>query len=81
VIQHSEAAQAWLEMIFSAEDLSIVFRDNGKGFAVPATPAEFARKGHFGLLGLYERAELLGASLNITSAPKQGTTVSIRVPG
>ena len=80
VVHHSEATQAWVEMMFSAAELTISIRDNGKGFIVPALPAEFARKGHFGLLGLYERADLLGATLNITSVPKYGTTILIRVP-
>jgi len=79
VIHHSEAAQAWVEMIFSPENLSISIRDNGKGFTVPVTPAEFAKKGHFGLLGLQERAELIGATLKITSTLRQGTLISIHL--
>ena len=79
VIHHSEAAQAWVEMIFSPENLSISIRDNGKGFTVPVTPAEFAKKGHFGLLGLQERAELIGATLKITSNLRQGTMITIHV--
>ncbi len=77
VVHHSEATQAWVEMSFSPENLSVSIRDNGKGFTVPATPAEFAKKGHFGLLGLYERAELLGASLKITSTLHKGTLITI----
>ncbi len=80
VIHHSEATQAWVEMVFSPDSISVSIRDNGKGFNVPSTPAEFARNGHFGLLGLYERAELLRASFKITSALKGGTTILIRLP-
>src|SRR5450759_4189891 len=49
VTHHSEADEAWVEIIYSPETLSISIRDNGKGFKVPVTPAEFAKKGHFGL--------------------------------
>jgi signal transduction histidine kinase len=79
VIHHSEAAQVWVDVGFTPENLSISIRDNGKGFTVPGSPAEFAKKGHFGLLGLYERAELLGAALNISSAPKRGTAILIQL--
>jgi signal transduction histidine kinase len=79
VIHHSEAAEAWVEIIYSPETLSITIRDNGKGFKVPVTPAEFAKKGHFGLLGLHERAELLGATLDIISTLHQGTLISIHL--
>ena len=54
--------------------------DNGKGFDVPKSPAEFAPSGHYGLLGLYERAELIGATLEIQSAPGQGTHLNIILP-
>jgi len=51
--------------------------DDGQGFAVPKSPAEFAPGGHFGLLGLHERAESIGARLEIQSAPGQGTRVIV----
>jgi nitrate/nitrite-specific signal transduction histidine kinase len=47
---------------------------------VPRTPAEFTPEGHFGLLGLYERAELIGAQLQINSSPKTGTHLRIFLP-
>lgn len=48
----------------------LVVADNGKGFT-PAT----ARKDSYGLLGMNERAQAIGASLSITSTPKRGTVV------
>ena len=51
--------------------------DDGSGFTVPESPAEFAPKDHYGLLGLHERAELIGAQLEIHSAPDQGTRLVI----
>ncbi len=79
VVHHSEARQAWVEMQFSANDLSITVRDDGKGFKVPGSAAEFAKKGHFGLLGLHERAELIGATLKISSTSRQGTVIAIQL--
>jgi signal transduction histidine kinase len=54
--------------------------DDGRGFIVPESPAEFAPRGHYGLLGLHERAELIGANLEIHSAPDQGTQLVITLP-
>jgi signal transduction histidine kinase len=79
VIHHAEAKHAWVELAFSDTGLSIKIRDNGKGFAVPANPAEFPAKGHFGLLGLQERAELINAHMDIISGPGKGTIISIQL--
>ncbi len=79
VIHHAQAGHAWVELEFSDGDLAVQIRDDGKGFVVPANPAEFPGKGHFGLLGLHVRAELINADLKITSAPQKGTTVRINL--
>lgn len=55
--------------------LSVAVRDDGAGFDLETDQAN-----HFGLLGLREQAELIGAALSVTSAPRGGTTVSITVP-
>src|SRR5512140_1064692 len=64
VMRHSQAAQASLEVEFGDREIRIAVKDNGIGFAVPATPTEFAPSGHFGLLGMRARAELSGARLD-----------------
>jgi signal transduction histidine kinase len=53
-------------------------KDNGRGFeqATSLGPDE----GHFGLLGISERAKRLGAELAVSSGPGRGTTVRIQVP-
>jgi signal transduction histidine kinase len=79
VIHHANAKHAWVELEFSDKDLSVQIRDDGKGFVVPTDPAEFPEKGHFGLLGLQERSELINAELEIISSPGKGTTISIRL--
>jgi signal transduction histidine kinase len=52
--------------------------DNGCGFEAndPTRP----RNGHFGLLGIGERAKRLGGKLSITTCPGKGTTVSVEIP-
>jgi signal transduction histidine kinase len=79
-LHHAQATQASVQIEFRVEALHLKVKDNGLGFEVPKSPAEFVPKGHFGLVGLYERAQLIGAGLEITSAPGRGTQVSIYLP-
>jgi len=39
--------------------------DNGVGFQIPNSPTDFVPSGHFGLLGMHEHAELIGARLKL----------------
>jgi len=80
VSRHAQASQAELNITFNLQEIIMQVSDNGKGFEVPNSPAEFAPGGHFGLLGLHERAELIGARLEIHSAPGQGSRVSVQLP-
>ncbi len=80
IARHAQATQASLKITFTAQNITLLVTDNGKGFAVPKSPAEFAPSGHYGLLGLHERAELIGAALEINSVLGQGTRLDIRLP-
>jgi signal transduction histidine kinase len=77
VVHHASAKHAWVDFKFTETGCSIQIRDDGKGFFVPDNPGEFPKRGHFGLLGLHERAELIGAELLIDSKPGNGTTIRI----
>lgn len=79
MVQHSQASQAWVELTFTPTDLNLVIRDNGKGFTSPDNPMEFPKMGHFGLLGLHERAEIIGAELSILSKAGQGTRIVVHL--
>jgi signal transduction histidine kinase len=77
VARHAQASQAWLKVAFSGEVVTLVIEDDGRGFTLPPTPALLAAAGHFGLLGLSERAILIGAKLDIDSTPGEGSRISI----
>lgn len=68
-------------LLIRKEDKSIRMevRDDGRSFDVDA---EFSAPGnkHLGLLGMRERAEMIGGVLQIESAPGKGTTVIARIP-
>jgi signal transduction histidine kinase len=80
VTRHAQAVQVSLSIAFKPDAVIMTISDNGRGFQVPASPAELAPSGHFGLLGLHERAELIGAHLDIQSSPGQGTLVVVQLP-
>jgi signal transduction histidine kinase len=80
VIQHAGASEAWVRVRFEAEHLTLSVRDNGQGFEAPDLPDVLARRGHFGLMGIQERALLYGGQLTIRSAPGEGTEVLVHLP-
>ena len=80
VVQHAQASQAWVEVRFEAEHLVLSVRDDGQGFEAPDLPDALARQGHFGLMGIQERALLYGGQLTLRSAPGEGTEVTVRLP-
>ena len=80
VARHAQAAHACLSISFTPQDVTMRVTDDGEGFDVPKSPAEFSPGGHFGLLGLYERAELIGAILEIESTNGQGSKITVHLP-
>jgi signal transduction histidine kinase len=79
VARHSGAATAQVRLVFDERSIRLEVGDDGRGFTVPAHPAEFAPGGHYGLLGMHERADLIGARLEIRSRPQAGTDLQVRL--
>jgi signal transduction histidine kinase len=79
VIKHAQAKHVDVYLRFG-EMLSVSIRDDGVGFAMPDRVDALTDRGHFGLIGMRERAELVGARLVIHSSPEQGTTVNVTLP-
>ena len=76
VARHARATRADVTLTRSANGLDLHVSDDGCGFDQDA-----ARKGDsYGVLGMRERARLIGASLLIDSSPGTGTSVSIHIP-
>jgi signal transduction histidine kinase len=80
VVRHSGARDADVTLTFKPQTVTLAVRDDGRGFAVPESPAEMAPQGHYGLLGIHERAELIGSQLTIEAAPGRGTRLQVVVP-
>ncbi|MHB8133099.1 MAG: sensor histidine kinase [Anaerolineaceae bacterium] len=77
VIRHSNARQAVVLFSFSDPLVVIEIKDDGGGFNIPDQMDAFAPSGHYGLLGMSERADLVGAELVISSIPGKGTSVRV----
>ncbi len=77
VARHAQAQHARVRMESAEGGTIIEVYDDGIGFDPSVVLIE---AGHYGLLGLQERARLLGGSLEINSAPGRGTTLRLRLP-
>jgi len=80
VVRHAGATRAGVRVEFGDEALTLTVEDDGTGFAAPDTPHTLARAGHFGLLGMRERALRFGGHLSLRSRPGEGTTVVVYLP-
>ncbi len=79
VRRHSRAESARVTARPGGGWLELEVWDDGEGFE-PREPAALAKEGHFGLLAMWQRAELVGGSCEVRSEPGKGTTVLIKVP-
>ncbi len=75
---HSTATRIEAEVEYSPRRVRVLVRDNGCG--IDPCAAQAKRESHWGLLGMRERAESIGARLTIWSRPGAGTEVEISVP-
>jgi len=79
VARHAQASQVLIEVAAEGREVHVTIEDDGKGF----DQAEVARRPgrpHWGLLGIAERAEILGGHAAIDSTPGAGTRVDVRIP-
>jgi signal transduction histidine kinase len=79
-LQHAQAQHISLRVRCDSYHLELLVVDDGVGFELTERPDILTQAGHFGLLGMRERATLLGGSLGIVSAPGEGTRVTVRLP-
>jgi signal transduction histidine kinase len=79
VERHARARSVAVSAHFEPADVEVSVVDDGVGFAMPDTNGR-AQPATFGVLGMQERARLLGGELRIASQPGIGTRVTARVP-
>jgi signal transduction histidine kinase len=79
VARHAEARQVAVRLLWAPAAVTLVVEDDGRGFE-PAEVRVDASGAGLGLLGMRERAELIGGRLAVTSQPGTGTRVEVFVP-
>jgi two-component system sensor histidine kinase UhpB len=80
VVRHAAARHVWIELSQSDSVLELVVRDDGVGFDVAPTQEQAARRGSLGLLGMAERVQLMGGTLQVETEPGRGTRIRASFP-
>jgi len=76
VTRHAQANQVWVELGALNGQLELEIRDDGQGF----NPGKEHAAGHYGLLGMRERARLLGGILQVESGSGRGARICLALP-
>jgi signal transduction histidine kinase len=75
VVRHAQAKQLKIDLTYEGKKVRILIADDGRGFAGDANGA--GSEGHYGLRGMRERAEQIGAQLAVKSMPGEGTQIEV----
>jgi signal transduction histidine kinase len=76
IARHSEATQVMVELFVENKVVTMAITDNGKGFDVTTV----GRKKTLGVLGMQERAVMMGGTFRIKRNPAEGMKVEVHVP-
>jgi len=79
VLRHASAAEVRLELKSVKEGIQLCIEDDGIGFSPANLPGEPGKR-HLGLVSMRERAEMLGGTLDVYTAPQEGTTIRVFIP-
>jgi signal transduction histidine kinase len=78
--KHAGASRADVRLTFEDASVRLEIQDDGRGFSLPSSMAEFAHSGSFGLMGIQERVFALGGEFNIDSGEGEGTRLEVVLP-
>ncbi|NUM44130.1 MAG: sensor histidine kinase [Anaerolineales bacterium] len=78
IVKHAKAHKIDVLLHYEAEEVSIRVQDDGVGFEVESLPKK--KRSSWGVVGMNERANLLGGRFEIQSRPGVGTRVEIMIP-
>jgi len=79
-VRHAQAQNITLTVAFEEHALTLTVADDGTGFDTDLAPDLLTHAGHLGLVGMRERALLLGGRLRVESQPSKGTRVEASFP-
>jgi signal transduction histidine kinase len=78
--RHSHASSVNTKVDFGDDAITVIISDNGKGFDMPERTSDLALHGKLGIIGMRERARLVGGTLVLQSEEGKGTIITLRVP-
>lgn len=82
VRQHAQARHAGIQLDYGAQYVRLVIWDDGVGLPTDDSAVRWEEDGRgFGLIGMQERATLLGGQMSVASAPGEGARIEVIVPG
>ena len=79
VAKHAQARHVWIRLAAGGQAVDLTIRDDGVGFD-PEQAARLLKDGHFGLVGMRERAEMGGGRMDLDSRQDHGTTIHLTLP-
>jgi two-component system, NarL family, sensor histidine kinase DegS len=77
--RHAQAGKASVALTFEPRRVRLTINDDGRGFEAPGDLDDLTHAGKLGLIGMAERAQLVGGTLHIDSAPGTGTRIAVEV--
>ncbi len=80
VSRHAAVKEAWVRLKFLPHALELEVEDHGRGFPTDSANASGSLPRGIGLVGMRERAELIGAHLEISRPPEGGTLMRLHIP-
>jgi two-component system CheB/CheR fusion protein len=80
VVKHAHATRVDVVLEANGQEIALVIEDNGVGFDPAAAEKADQPATGIGLIGMRERAALIGGTLQVESAPGRGTTIYLRCP-
>jgi signal transduction histidine kinase len=81
VLRHAHAQTVMVRFEWDAEAVVLEIADDGVGCVLPADWSVLALTEHYGLVGIWERADICGGRVTVETAPGQGMLVRVTLPG
>lgn len=79
VVKHADASRATVELDFGEDEVTLAVADDGHGFRPTRNMSDLIQKGKLGVVGMKERAELVGGTLELDAERERGARVVVRV--
>ncbi len=77
IARHAAAQHVTLAVCDGQQSITLQLQDDGCGFTLPRSSRELIAQGHYGLVGMQERVDLIDGQLQLETAPGRGTSLHV----